>query len=190
MPVKYHWSCIVITTGFPEAIIRSKSLNERKPWLTQCRWIISAWRNTSIRVMSVPALAISTWNRLRLLSPLASQMTPRSHRKLARSLHDGSILVTLGESVLRSRTSIVASTPLWFKACNRRLAAMAAPPVRSAVLTIRMRILLGKVSKSYHHVSYIRVLFLVKSEKQGVSHAENPLSRKYEICFIISGWMR
>ena len=96
----------------------------------------SAWRNSGKEVMSVPVLAMSTANRLWRLNPLAAQMTMRSHVNCQILRHDFLSETTVTWSVCLLRTNILAFIPLFFKASISRLAAMAAPPIRSAVLMI------------------------------------------------------
>ena len=142
MPVHGHISCMVHTTGLPEVSIFRISFSESIPWLTQCRWITSAWRNSGSEVMSVPVLAMSTSNRWYRRKRLALQITIRSHM----NFHTCNQLLfkrtTLIWSVCLSRTSILALIPLFFSDSINRLAAMAAPPIRSDVFIIRT--LMGK----------------------------------------------
>ena len=146
MPVNGHWSCIVHTMGLPLSMMRRMSFRERKPWLIQCRWMTSASLNSGNAVMSVPVLAKSTWNRLCFLNRLAFQMQTRSHTNLAFSRGDWGRLATVIWSVRLSRTSILAFTPLFFRASMRRLAAMAAPPMFSDVLIMSTLIRFSFVS--------------------------------------------
>ena len=67
-------------------------------------------------------------------------MHQRSHRKCHFDLSPPPTSATVRLSVSLSRTIILAFTPLLFSASIRRLAATAAPPVRSLVFTISTRI--------------------------------------------------
>ena len=135
-----HISCIVHTTGFPLCRIFWIPLSESMPWLIQCRWITSASLNSGNFVMSEPALAISTSKRCWREKCKRQKITSRSHKNCQRRRGDWGNGMTVSDSVSLSRTSIFAFAPLLFSAFIRRLAATAAPPVRSLVLTISILI--------------------------------------------------
>ena len=88
-------------------------------------------------VMSVPAFAMSTAKRLFFLKRLAFQMTMRSHTNFHTSFQLRRRATTVICSVCLSRTSSLALMPLFFRASIKRLAATAAPPIRSDVLISR-----------------------------------------------------
>ena len=79
---------------------------------------------------------MSTAKRLCFLKRLAIHITMRSHTNCQICRHDFFSATTVTWSVCLSRTSILALMPLFFKASIRRLAAIAAPPVRSDVFMI------------------------------------------------------
>ena len=129
-------SCIVHITGLPLRRILRILLSDNMPWFIQCKCIMSASLNSRSFVMSVPALAISISNRCCLLKCRWQNTTSRSQRKCQRFIGDLGSSATVSVSVPFSRTSIFAFTPLFIRAFISRLAATAAPPVRSLVFTI------------------------------------------------------
>ena len=136
MAVAGQISCMVHTTGLPLRRILRILLSDSIPWFIQCRWMMSASWNSRMLVMSVPALAISISNRCCLLKCRWQNTTSRSHKKCQRFIGDLGRGTTVRVSLSFSRTSILAFTPLLLRAFIRRLAATAAPPVRSLVFTI------------------------------------------------------
>lgn len=127
-------SCMVQTMGLPEARIFSIFLSESIPWFIQCRWMTSACWNSGSEVMSVPVLAMSTAKMFFLLKRLALQMTMRSQTNFHTMRQLWSSDTTEIWSVCLSRTSSLALMPWFLSDSIRRLAAMAAPPMRSDVL--------------------------------------------------------
>ena len=109
---------------------------ESMPWFTQLRCITSASRNSRVRVMSVPALAMSIWKRLSRLKRRWQKMTKRSQRKFHLWRHDLPSCATVILSVALSLTSIFVFMPLLFSASMSLFAATAAPPTFSLVFTI------------------------------------------------------
>lgn len=103
----------------------------------------SASLNSRNLVMSLPMQAVSISHRCRFEKCSRQKMHHRSHRKRQRSNGDRGRPTTVMSCVSLSLTSILAFTPLLFKASTNRLAATAAPPIRSLVFTISTRILLN-----------------------------------------------
>ena len=139
MELAGHRSCIVHTTGLPESRILRMLLNDNMPWFTQCRWMISASLNSGRRVISVPMLAMSIWKRFFRRKCRRQNTVQRSQRKFHCFRNDCGSPTTVMSSLCLSRTSIFAFSPLLFSASFNRLAASAAPPVISLVLTISIR---------------------------------------------------
>ena len=92
--------------------------------------------------MSAPALAMSMAKRFCRERWRRRYMTSRSHRKRQRCSHRCGSSATVTWSVALCATSILAFTPLFFRASIRRLAATAAPPSFSLVFTISILIAL------------------------------------------------
>ena len=113
----------------------------------------SASLNSRNLVMSLPMQAVSISHRCRFEKCSRQKMHHRSHRKRQRSNGDQGRPTTVMSCVSLSLTSILAFTPLLFRAFTNRLAATAAPPIRSLVFTISTRILLN-------------VLFLSRADKR------------------------
>ena len=129
-----HMSCMVHTTGLPEASILSMLFRDNIPWFIQCRWMTSACWNSGSEVMSVPVLAMSTAKILSFLKWFAFQMTIRSQTNFHTMRQLWFSETTVIWSVCLSRTRSLAFIPLFLSDSMRRLAAMAAPPIRSDVL--------------------------------------------------------
>ena len=151
---------MVQTMRLPLCRMRSRPASDRKPWFIQCRWMTSAWRNSGWRVMSVPVLAMSTYQSMRRLRRLCIQMTSRSQINFSRKTGDWGRAVTPSCGAAQSRTSMRASVPLARKASIRRSAAIAAPPPEALVFTISTfiftrfslsLILYSKAAQKYEH---------------------------------------
>ena len=123
----------------------------------------SASWNSRSRVISVPVLAMSISKRCLRLKWSLQKITNRSQRKCHLCHTDSGRPTTVSESVSLSRTSIFALTPLLLSAFIRRLAATAAPPVRSLVLTISTLILqrYSKLAEKQKNSSKKAFLFVV-----------------------------
>ncbi len=141
MAVAGQMSCMVHTTGLPLFTIFRMVLSESIPWLIHDRWITSACLNSRNEVMSAPVLATSMAKRLWRLKWRCQKIVHLSQRKRHRLRTPLGNATTTGLVVCLSRTSIRACTPLLFRAETSLPAATAAPPVRSLVLTISIRVL-------------------------------------------------
>lgn len=93
----------------------------------------ACWNSGSV-VMSVPVLAMSTAKMLSLLKRLAFHMTIRSHTNFHTIRQLWLNETTVIRSVCLSRTRSLALMPLFLSDSMSRLAATAAPPIRSDVL--------------------------------------------------------
>ena len=105
--------------------------------------MMSASWNSRIRVMSIPAFAMSISKRWCFDRCVWRNTTNRSHRKGSWRQMLCFKPTTVILSVILSLTSSFAFTPLLFNASIRRLAATAAPPVFSLVLTNSTLIIYG-----------------------------------------------
>ena len=125
----------------------------------------SAWVNSGNAVILVPVFAMSTANKLCFLKWLACQITTRSQMNCHTFHHDFFSSTTLIWSVCLSRTSIFVFIPLFFKASMRRLAAMAAPPIRSDVLMISTLMCI----KVYANVRFLEDILDISSKLSAIS---------------------
>lgn len=139
-----HKSCMVHTTGLPVLNIFLMFERESMPWFIHERWMTSASLNSLSDVISVPELAMSKAKRYFREKRNLKKTQKRSHRKCHLVPKPFRKLTTVMSSVSLSRTSIFAFIPLWLSASFKRLAATAAPPVFSLVLTISTRIVLQR----------------------------------------------
>ena len=146
---------MVHTTLLPLRTIFSMVPSERKPWFTQCRCTTSASRYSRVAVTSWPKSAMSVAQRSFFVNPLQAHITARSmmlaHDCFSSARANGGHNSRSQPARMLRRHSIVASTPCPCSACSNRDAAIAAPPVREYVLSIRTFNRINELTNYEHH---------------------------------------